>query len=141
MPYLLIICLAIFSLFIIVLINTPTEKEELCKSRISNATHTVISDGGKYALVMYNHDPHDEAQLSWALANAKGLNGINNRNIFFYNISSKRLSKRIINDTYTKIKEEDYKMLNGYPNENEVSYMFIVKHNEENIIFNTIIKY
>ena len=140
MPYLVIVFLCIISIFFIILWKKEKKKEMLSKSKISDLTHTVISEGEKYALIMYHHDPHDEAQLSWALSKAENISRIDAHNLYFYNIGSKTLSKRRINDIFLKLKEDEYTILNGYLNDKEVSYMFIIRNNEENIIFNTIIE-
>lgn len=137
MPYFLILIVLIgLAISLYFLMGDDAMSKGLSKSRISDITHTVISDGGDYALVMYHHDQYDEAQLSWALSNAKGLGTVGNHNIFFYNIGSGALSKRIINSTFVKINENDFTVLNGHPGD-RISYMFIIKYKEERIVFNT----
>lgn len=112
----------------------------LYKSRISNITHTVISEDGNHALIMYNHDPHDEAQLSWALSNANKIKNITNRNLYFYNIGSDTLSKQLLNGTFIKLTDNECTILNGYPDNYKISYMFIIRYEKEKIVFNTTIK-
>ena len=139
MPYLLIIFMGLVCIVLIDYIARKESDEVLSKSKQSDITHTIISEGGKHALIMYNHDPHDEAQLSWALNNARGIENIDGQNLYFYNIGSKQLCKRSINSIFVKLKQEEYTILNGYPNNHEVSYLFIIKNNKENIVFNAFI--
>lgn len=139
MPYLLIALLGVFAVLLIDKWTKNEKEETLSRSKVSNITHTVISEDCKYALIMYNHDPNDEAQLNWALSNAKGIQYIDGHHLYFYNIGSRILSKRIINNTFLKLKEEEYTILNGYPNDKEATYMFIINTEKGKIVFNTFI--
>lgn len=113
-------------------------KKDIRSSEPSDIVKTVYADGdNNYALVIYNHDEHNEEQLIWALNNAKGIEKLNKENIYLLNISTEIISRRVCGGIFHKLYDTDYTILKGKENNDVVSYMIIITEKDNNVVFNT----
>lgn len=91
-------------------------------------------------LIIYNHDAHDEKQLTWALSNVPcKLTKFRKDQIFFFNICTESVSIRSLNDTYYKLNENEVKIYKKNDNA-YINYTIDILYHEKSIIFSKSIK-
>ena len=137
----MILMLVGYSLYIVIKDYIKHSRSVLSLSKPSDIVRVVYSEEKTHALVLYNHDKSDEEQLSWALRySLNETSGFKKENVFFINIGTEIVSRRLLNFVYEDLKKDTYCILKSYHlHDNNISYLVIINDNGKSITFNTII--
>lgn len=133
----IVILIILIALYFVLNYNDKTNEKIISKTQPSNIIKTVYADGDdNYALIVYNHDEHDEEQLIWALSNASGIDGLKRENIYLLNLSTDILCRRFNGGIFRRLHNTDFTILKGKEEHGTTSYMIIITEKINNIVFN-----